>query len=77
MASIFKVGVGYAARVRLNGKSAYKAGVMTNAAAQVCVRETETAPLGMRHHGREAGDAHSRGTSGAAPPPEVRPDLVD
>lgn len=46
MASIYKEGTGYAARVRLNRKSAYKAGFRTKAAAQAWVRETEMAFLG-------------------------------
>lgn len=46
MASIYKEGAGYAARVRLNGKSAYKAGFKTQHAAKAWVRETETALLG-------------------------------
>lgn len=46
MASIYKEGLGYAARVRIKGKSAYKAGFKTKAAAQAWVRETETTLLG-------------------------------
>ena len=46
MASIYKEGLGYAARVRIKGKSAYKAGFKTKAAAQAWVREAETTLLG-------------------------------